>query len=234
MTYRINFCQGELSEHVAIIGDGKVGKTSFARDHLLRKLPGTFKKWCYDYNHNGFIGIGPPVRSLDALIDANMQYLPQEKSKEELNGFLEVALRLGNRVVAIDEFHAQQNSKSIPKPTQVFLKTFRHVSGSWIVIAQSPLELHDDVYHNADHIFAFFMKPTSRHTAWYYEKFGQPMTFKLMELHYEAVQLKAKRPYIYTGASSIEAVIYSHKGKFVQRFDAKGKPIIVQLKGAKA
>lgn len=192
----INLCQGEASEHVVIIGDGKSGKTFKARQ-LLQKLPRTYKIWTYDYNHNGFNGIGTPVRSIDALIDGNMQYLPQQKTREEMNKFLEIALRLGNRVVAIDEFHTQQNSKGIPPLTEKFLKTARHHNISWLVIAQSPLELNEAVYHNQDHIFAFFMDTANRHIKWYYDWFGKQLTGQLIQAHMIAIQRNLARPYIY-------------------------------------
>lgn len=192
----INLCQGEASEHIAMIGDGKSGKTFKARQ-LLQKLPSTFKIWVYDYNHNGFKGIGTPVRSLNDLIDANVQYLPQEKTREEMNKFLEIALRLGNRVVVLDEFHTQQNSKGIPPTTERFLKTARHHNISWIVIAQSPLELHESVYHNQDHIYAFFMDTANRHIKWYYDWFGKQMTGQLIQAHAVAIENNLPRPFIY-------------------------------------
>ncbi|MEW5840722.1 MAG: hypothetical protein AB1753_06930, partial [Thermoproteota archaeon] len=187
--YHLNLVQGEQSEHIAVLGDGKSGKTSFVRDHIIKKLPDRYKTWCYDYNHNGFNGVGTPVRSLDVLIDGNMQYLPQVKDKEECNKFLKAALKLGGRVVVLDEFHNQQNSKSIPPDTALFLRTARHAPGgiSWIVIAQSPLEMNDAIYHNADHIFAFFMDTASRHIDWYYKWFGKRKTATLIHAHAIAV-----------------------------------------------
>ncbi len=195
--YHLNFCQGEASEHVTIIGDGKSGKTSFARDHIIKKLPSRYKVWAYDYNHNGFSGVGTPVRSIDALLDGNVQYLPQVKDRIECNNFLKIALRLGHRIVVLDEFHNQQNSKAIPPDTALFLRTARHHDISWIVIAQSPLEINDAIYHNSDHIFAFFMDTASRHIEWYYKWFGKRKTATLIKAHSIAVQRKIRRPYIH-------------------------------------
>lgn len=223
------------SEHVAIIGDGSSGKSFFARYHILGHLPSTFKIWAWDDTHTAFNRIGTPIRSIDALIDANMQYLPQEKSKEELITFLKMALRLGSRIVVLDEFHKYQKSKSIDPDIEYFLKTWKHHNGSWIVIAQSPLEMNDVVYHNMSHLFAFYMKSTSRHIEKYYEWFGRPLTRKLIELFYEVDGTENKRPYIYQGKSSREPVLYSHRGRFVVKEDDKGKQTVVQLpRGAQA
>lgn len=199
MTYKLEFCQGEKSQHAVATGDGKAGKNFFIREIILKPLLGLFNIWTYDYNHNGFKELGTPVRSLGALIDASVQYLPQQKDKEEMNEFLEIALRIGNRIVALDEFHTQQNGRGIPKPTERFLKTARHRNISWIVLTQSPLELNDAVYHNQDHIFAFFMDTTNRHVEWYYDKFGKKMTLQLIKAHFNAVAKETRRPYIYKG-----------------------------------
>lgn len=192
----IQLCQGQNSEHIGAIGDGKSGKTWFVREMLL-KLPPAYKVWAYDYNHNGFNGIGKPVRSIDALIDGSVQYLPQVKDRKEMDAFVERALALGNRVVVLDEYHTQQHAKYISPLQARFLRTFRHVNGSWIVIAQSPLDLHEAVYNNMDHIFAFMMSPLNRHIKWYKDKFGRMMTAQLIAAFPVAKQKKFPRPYIY-------------------------------------
>lgn len=230
MTYKLNLCQGLESEHIAMLGDGSSGK-SFKALEILKQLPSAFKIWAWDDTHTAFNGIGKTVRTFDGLIDANVQYLPQEKSKEEMIAFLEITLRAGNRIAVLDEFHKYQNSKSIHPSIEYFLKTFKHHNGSWLVIAQSPLEMNDVIYHNMHHLFAFYMKPTSRHINKYYEWFGKPLTKKLIELFWEVDGSKLKRPYIYQGKSAREPVLYSHRGKFVVREDQAGKQNVIQLKG---
>lgn len=207
--YRLNFCQGEASEHVIVTGDGKSGKTSFVRDHILKRLPSLYKVWAYDYNHNGFQGIGTPIRSLNAMLDANVQYLPQVKDRKEMDAFVELSLRLGNRIAVLDEYHTQQNAKYISPLQARFLRTFRHVNGSWIVIAQSPLDFNEAVFSNHDHIFAFFMSPTNRHIKWYVDKFGKKLTAQLIKAHTIALATKKGRPYIHKSKGMIYPKLYT-------------------------
>lgn len=210
MTYHLKLCQGEQSEHIAVIGDGKTGKTSHVREKILKRLPPTYTYWCYDYNHNGFNGCGTQVKNINKLLYGNMQYLPQVKDRKECDQFVEAALRLGDRIVVLDEYHTQQNSKFISPLQARFLRTARHHNISWIVIAQSPLELHEAVYHNQDHIFAYAMAKTSRHIKWYYQWFGKKMTFDLLESHAIAVRDNKPRPYIYQKKGEPEARLYNN------------------------
>lgn len=177
---RINFCQGELSEHVAIIGDGKSGKTTFARK-ILAGLPSSYTYWAYDYNHNGFSNLPntTEIRDTSRLIDARVRYLPQVKDRKEMDAFCSAALKLGNRIAVLDEYHTQQNGRHISPLQARFLRTFRHYNGSWIVIAQSPLDLNEVIYNNADHLFIFYIDDASRHIDYVKKWFGKDMTAQL-------------------------------------------------------
>lgn len=214
MTYRLNICQGEASEHALFVGDGKSGKTTFVRN-LLKKLPSAYKYWAYDYNHNGFIGCGKPVKDLSEMIDGNVQYIPQVKDRKEMDDFVRLAMDLGERLVVLDEYHTQQNAKYISPLQAQFLRTYRHprtngnLGGSWFVIAQSPLNFNEAVFNNVDHIFAFFMATENRHIQWYLQKFGRVKTATLVKAHTIAKAKKLPRPFIHKGKDDVASTLYT-------------------------
>jgi hypothetical protein len=196
--YVLRLCQGEQSQHVVVIGDGKSGKTSFVREQIVKPaIAARHTVWCYDYNWNGFSNCGMVARGLDRLLISNMQYLPQVKDRAECDAFCERALALGNRIVVLDEYHTQQNAKFISPLQARFLRTGRHHNVSWVVIAQSPLDFHEAVYSNADHFFCFYLSPANRHIKWYRDKIGKALTQQLIEAHAVARARNLPYPYVH-------------------------------------
>jgi hypothetical protein len=144
---------------IVVCGKRRSGKTFFLQHFLLPKLPKALI-WDYNFEYNLKNSvIIYDLRKLLPMVNSGkfrfVIFRPLLKTEETFYRFCDLANRLINNTIVIEEVERYATSWNIPLPLKMIVDTGRHRGLGLICTMRRTMRTHPDIIFNADYIFAF-------------------------------------------------------------------------------